>query len=53
MRLKDDYGKEFLLLDEENLIYKRAINLVIVLKNAQKIDERDLVIKVSLYYNYK
>ncbi len=28
MRLKDDYGKEFLLLDEENLIYKRVIKKI-------------------------
>nr|MDV4152371.1 hypothetical protein [Clostridium sp. AL.422] len=30
MRLKDDYGKEFLLLDEENLIYKRAIKKITI-----------------------
>lgn len=30
MRLKDDYGKEFLLLDEENLIYKRTIKKITI-----------------------
>lgn len=30
MRLKDDYGKEFILLDEENLIYRRRFRKITI-----------------------
>ena len=35
-----------------HLNYKLTVNYKIVLKITQKIKQRDLVIKVSLYYNY-
>lgn len=30
MRLKDDYGREFILLDEENLIYRRKFKKITI-----------------------
>ncbi len=33
MRLKNDYGREFILLDEESLIYRRKFRKIIIKRN--------------------
>lgn len=33
MRLKNDYGREFIFLDEESLIYRRKFRKIIIKRN--------------------